>query len=174
MGTRVMRRLLIAASVLVVALGCASDEVVYHPHFGPEDLKVAPKSSATPANVVPETSPPSAIVEKIGNVDYGSYGIPLYPGAKLNAKSNIAFKSGKSGARTIQVTLDSQDAPEVITRWYKDQVKAEHAYVMSDKTVGSLGTIEGTTRSGYPIKISVAKIDTDTVIDITVDDIPNK
>src|SRR5579871_3703226 len=118
--------------------GCGEDDNVYHPHFTQADVDAAnkPKEKPKPGPSTPTET--AQVVQKIGTVDYGKYGIPIYPGSHLNPKANVAFNE-KNGGHEIQITLNSNDDPSVITPWYRDHVKADKAYVLTDPALGNLG-----------------------------------
>lgn len=150
--------------ILLTLCGCANDETTtYRPHFGPEEAKK--ETPAAPKTAIQDDTPrpKSPIVEKVGDVDYAAYGIPIYPGAEIKVDSSLAFKPKKDGPKEIQVTLESIDTVPEIAVWYRDRIKAAHALSSSD-----LGTLQGTTDTGYDVRISIAKVDTKSMIVITI------
>lgn len=129
------------------------------PQPSPKPKGKAPVKKQSPSPTKPMT------VEKVGDFDYAAYGIPIYPGAKINIDETLAFRADNRHPRQVAVTLDSKDGVPEIATWYKDQIKATSAYAGGD-----LGSLAGTTDMGYPIRISIAKIDTKSAIILTIDD----
>lgn len=166
-----MRRILIGGLASLLVAGC-SQETVYRPHF---------QSPSAPATKAPVPSPPTAsppsdappekaqIVEKLGDIDVAGYGIPIYPGATIKQDSSFAYQAGSKGDKQTMVTMESFADVPTITRWYRQQIKNSKAYAL-----GELGTLDGVTVTNHPIKISIAKVESKSVIDITVAENPKK
>lgn len=150
--------------ILLTVCGCSNDETtVYRPHFGPDaaqkETTAAPKTTPQGDSVRGDAQ----LVEKVGDVDYAAYGIPIYPGAEIKADASLAFKAKKDGPKEIQVTMESIDSVPEIAVWYRDQIKATHALSSAD-----LGTLEGTTETGYQARISIARVEAKSTILFTV------
>ncbi len=156
----------VVAIVVVAAVGC-SNEVVYHPRVSAPASgvdKTARADTLISDNAATKKEPP--IVEKVGDVNLAAYGIPIYPGATLSEGSNLAYKSADKKNRQIEVTLESRDAVPLIADWYKNQIKASQAYLLT----GELGSIDGTTSTGYHVTITVAKLERKSTILISVEE----
>ncbi|HVT10902.1 MAG TPA: hypothetical protein VHE55_01440 [Fimbriimonadaceae bacterium] len=158
------------AAILVVACGCSDDgPTIYPHHFGPEAAQQPTKKPA-PTHEVPEMlSPTSESVEKVKDLDFAAYGIPIYPGATIKEDSMLSFRAKKDGPKEYQVMFESIDAVPKIAYWYKDQIKPDHAMSSRD-----LGTLDGTTNKGYPVKISIADIEEKTIISVTISETSKK
>ncbi|HWA82089.1 MAG TPA: hypothetical protein VG820_01545 [Fimbriimonadaceae bacterium] len=159
------------AMVLLMVCGCADDgPTTYRPHFGPEAAQQQPAKKTAPTHDVPEMlSSTSESVEKVKDLDFAVYGIPVYPGATIKENSMLSFRAKKDGPKEYQVMFESIDAVPKIAYWFKDQIKPDHAMSSRD-----LGTLDGTTDKGYPIKISIADIEEKTIISITISEIAKK
>ena len=131
-----------------------------------EGTVASPREGQTPSPAMGNQSEGqhSDIVEKVGTTDYTQYGIPIYPGAKIDEGASLATREQKGAEQQVQVTLDSTGDVPSIANCYKDQIKASNALSSID-----LATLAGTTQTGYGVSITVAKVDTKSVISITVD-----
>jgi len=144
-----MRRVLFAFAAILTVFGCSND-IDYRPE---------PQRASGARTSTDEIPTRAKIVEKVGDADYSPYGIPIYPDAKVSQ----ANKSGKKHVEA-EVTLESIDALATVADWYKAQVKAPQAYVFRD-----LGTLEGTTSTGFPVSISITQVGAKTVIVVSIE-----
>jgi len=156
-----MMKLTLALAVAMLA-GCSKDW-----QSQPEVVRSSPEhSSPVVSSLNPHTANqpvgPATIVEKVDDVDCTAYGIPLYPGSKAMLASKPA-KTGKEEPNVAAVTIESYDSISSITDWYTAQIKADQSYAFHD-----LGTLAGTTTTGFPVSISISMVDGKAIILVTV------
>ena len=150
-----MRKILTGVALVCLIGGCQREQQTYRPR---------PDNPANPGSQQPNVK--ADMVTKVGKVDMSSYGIPIFPGAKVQQDLTFATKAPPERTRTIQVTLEAFGSPSEITEWYSKQIKAQNAYLVG----GEGGALDGTTSTGRPVRISIMKIEEKTIIAVTVED----
>jgi hypothetical protein len=141
------------AAAAVVA-GCSREET-YRPN-----LRENPPAAVQSSTKAPE---PATYIGKVGGADLTGYAIPLFPDAKVDEEAALAYRDADKSSGEIHVKLDSYAEVREIADWYKKHIKAEHGQGSAD-----LAGLEGTTTTGYPLNVSIAKIETKSIIAIAV------
>jgi hypothetical protein len=162
-----MRSVLFCVAIACMAAGCGNERVVYKPSLPPNGgVQNDPAAK-------PKWSPPAEkpqIVEKVGKEDLSAFYIPMFPGAKVEKDLTYATKAGDEHVKTIQVTLDAVGSVSEITEWYSKQIKPDNAFIVGSEG----GALDGTTPTGYKVRISILKIESKSIIAITVEDTRKK
>jgi hypothetical protein len=102
---------------------------------------------------------------KTANIEMGSarvseadLGVPFYPGAKTAEGGSIRIVGGD--ARTLQVSLYSDDAPDKVAAFYRDKLKAlSDGKQMMDMSSGDgamLSVVDDKTKSAVQVHIGKA------------------
>lgn len=76
-------------------------------------------------------------------------GLALYPGARITSASNV----GLGEAAGALVTMESEDSPEKIVGWYKDQAAKAGYEIDSEVSTGSLRIVSGKTADGREFNV---------------------
>lgn len=160
-----MKRAAIAIATASLLAGCANDRIVYRPSDRLDPVLRTSSSNEGGVQSAPIPEAPSGLVGKIGEKDYSRYAIPLYPGAQFEADSDFDSTSKEERNKQVHLGFESVVGVATITTWYKEHIKAVNALASSD-----LGSLAGTTATGYDVTISVARVDSKSAISITVVD----
>jgi hypothetical protein len=139
-----MRRAIFLCMAGAALASCAPDRIVAKP--------AAPPPASTPAPEGPK-------LQMVGTTNISAYAIPVYPEAKVeDDASSVDAKN-----HVVKITLETFAPVPDLAVWYRDQIKATAA-----QSSPNLGAIEGTTKTGYPISVTIADIGSKSVIRITV------